>query len=234
MMLTKFSDFILESVKNPVLMKSIVKELLQDIKKITPSIKRENMNFHDYSKMWWELEIRWLDLKVKGRLEKLFKTRQENLLKTGIIMAYKISEHPLLKWKEDLEFEPSGESEIWIHVFFKDLYSKRYNPPKYLYHTSGTKNRESIKKDGLKIMEFSKGNWTLEGFQRYYPPSVFAAIKEDGWHKGGDVWRINTTNLKNKWWVDLNFYRHKDPNKEPVEFLMTFESIPPEHLTLLK
>lgn len=229
------NEFLIQSVKNPVLMKFIVKELLNDIKKITPSIKRDNMNFHDYSKMWWELEIRWLDLKVKSKLENLLKTRQENLLKNGTILAYKISEHPLFNLVGD-DLELTGESELWINIFIKDLYSKRFNPPKYLYHSSSSENRESIKKNGLKKIEFSKGNWTLESLKNYYPPSVFATVEKDGWYNKvikGDVWRIDTTNLKNIWWEDLNFYRHEDPNKEPVDCVMTFDSIPTEHLELV-
>ena len=89
-MILDFKKFILlESIKNPTLTKSAVNDLLQDIKKITPSIKRNNITFNDDSKMWWQLEIRWLDINAKGKVEKLLKSRQEKLLKTGLIMAYK-------------------------------------------------------------------------------------------------------------------------------------------------
>jgi hypothetical protein len=37
----KLEYFICESVKNPTFTKSVVKDLLQDIKNITPSIKRD-------------------------------------------------------------------------------------------------------------------------------------------------------------------------------------------------
>jgi hypothetical protein len=237
MKLNSFSEFVLlESIKNPILMKSAVKTLLQDIKKITPSIKRDNITFHDYSWMWWELDIRWLDIKVKNRLEKLLKSRQENLLKNGLIMAYKLSEQSVTRLVgDDLDFELTGEKAVEIHCFFKDLYTKRFSPPKYLYHVTKKKNRKSIKKNGLIPMEFSKGNWTFESIRLYYPPTIFASLESHGHYHGvlgDDVWRIDTTNLKNKWWEDLNFYEHENPKKEEIDYVMTFEPIPPEHLEL--
>lgn len=233
-MITKFDDFIKESIKNPTLTKVAVKELLHDIQKITPSIKRDNITFNTDSWMWWELNIRWLDIKVKEKVEKLLKARQEKLLKNGLIMAYRISKTPVTELVgDDLDIELTGEMNFEIHAFFKDLYTKRFIPPKYVYHVTKAKNRKSIKENGLIPMEFSKGNWTFESLRLYYPPTVFAALEPTGHYNGllgDDVWRIDTTNLKNKWWEDLNFYKHK--KKDKIDYVMTFEPIPPDHLEL--
>lgn len=237
MMLTNFEMFC-ESIKNPILLKSEIKKLVWDIKKITPTIKKSNMTFHDYSKMYWELEIRWLDFNVKGKIEKLLKSTQHKLLNNGLVMGYKISQHAVLKLVgDDLEMENTGEIELWINLFFKDLYTRRFSPPRYVYHVSKTKNRESIKRNGLIPKEFTEGNWTFESFRLYYPPTVFVALESHGHYEGllgDDIWRIDTTGLKNIWWEDLNFYRHNDPEKRKPDYLMTFEPIPPEHLKLVK
>ena len=86
-------------------------------------------------------------------------------------------------------------------------------------------------------MEFSKGNWTFESMRLYYPPTIFVALEPTGHYNGllgDDVWEIDTTNLKNKWWEDLNFYRHLDPQKRKIDYVMTFEPIPPENIKLLE
>jgi hypothetical protein len=75
-----------------------------------------------------------------------------------------------------------------------------------------------------------------KSFKNYYPPAVFATVLVAGWFKneGDDIWRIDLAGLKNKWWEDLNFYEHLNPKtrKNDIKYLMTFDPIPPENLTL--
>jgi hypothetical protein len=183
--------------------------------------------------MYWELEIRWLDLAIKPKIEKLLKLTQHKLLGNGLVLGYKLSENTVLDVDDNIN---TGEIELWINLFFKDLYTKRFNPPRYLYHVSNARNRESIRKNGLIPMEFTKGNWRFESFRLYYPPTIFVAIESFGHYNnilGDDVWKIDTHGLKNIWWEDLNFYRHNDPRKTKPDYLMTFDPIPSDHLKLL-
>ena len=234
-----FDNFLLyESVKDTVYAKTVFREILTGIQKITPTIKRDNITLDESSKMYWTLEIRWLDIKCKDKIHNLLKQKQEELLKAGMVLSFKESEHSVLdmgKSGDPFDVYPTGEFELWYYIFIKDLYTKRYYPNgKFLFHRSSSKNRESITKNGLEPREFNTGNWTLESYHLYYPPTVFATPEIDGWHQGSDIWKINTKGLKNQWWEDLNFYRHEDPQKRPIRAVMTFDPIPPDRLKLIK
>jgi hypothetical protein len=222
-MITTFELFINESVKNTIYADHIFKEILLNINKITSSIKRNNIQIIKQKRAWY-LEIRWLDKKTENKIINLLKKTQTNLLKSGILLPFKITTH--------IPYDNPTEKEIWCNMYLKDLYSMRYAPKGKLYHTSSKKNRESIYKNGLMLTGFEKGNFIYESNELYYPPSVFATIdyiwRND--REKNDIWLINTEKLKNKWWLDLNFYKANEINK-PRE-VMTFEPISPEFLTL--
>jgi hypothetical protein len=110
-------------------------------------------------------------------------------------------------------------------VGVKDVYIKRIKPPKNVYHVTYKKNRDSIIKHGLKIDSDSEWNNGMLS----YPNAIFASLSMDvlfNYEKDiKDIWVINTNNLNNKWWYDLNF-------GEDYHYIMTFDDIPSENLEL--
>jgi len=88
--------------------------------------------------------------------------------------------------------------------------------------------------EGLIPQLFEKSRWRKD-LNYYYPPAVFCSKNkydasflfiEDKY----DVWEIDLTELKNKWFLDCNMlgYIYKDC------FFMTFEKIKPEALKLVE
>lgn len=227
-MITNFNLFTNESVKNEVYAKHVLQELLLNIRKITSSIKNDNISIAQADRAW-HLEIRWLDINAKNQITNLLKKTQIKILKSGILLYFKISER--IEWDFEID-KATGKKYICCNIYLKDLYSMRYAPKgNFLYHSSSIKNRESIYNNGLMLKGFEDGNWINESGLLYYPPAIFATI-DYMWSNNNknDLWLINTENLKNKWWLDLNFYKANEINK-PKE-VMTFEPIPPEYLTL--
>jgi hypothetical protein len=129
-------ESIYESIKNIPYSKSVIKEILKEIQKITPTIKRNNMSFDEYSKMFWTLQIRWLDINCKKDIDNLLKRKQTELLKIGMILSFRVSEHSTMKFVDNsddiFDFEPSGAMQLWYEIYLKDLYTKRFAPGKYL------------------------------------------------------------------------------------------------------
>jgi hypothetical protein len=80
-------------------------------------------------------------------------------------------------------------------------------PKKYIYHTSNPIFRDKISKEGLTPRGKSE-SWLSD--TKIDGKVIFAINsnkKEDIWDSGydDDLYRINTTNLKNKWYHDPNF-----------------------------
>lgn len=105
----------------------------------------------------------------------------------------------------------------------------RSKPTKFLYHVSPISNRENILKEGLKP---STGQWDI---YLAYNPAIFATkdINNLFTYRGkefSDIWQIDTTNLSNNWWVDLNI--NKLVGADHNNYIMTYEPIPPENLSL--
>jgi hypothetical protein len=158
------------------------------------------------------------DKDTKKLLIRKLKHLGVRLLKVNIYLGYYISDENHYCW-----------------VVFKSLYTQRVKPHRYVYHS--VKNGPSIMKNGL----LPKGwvdseDWSSNSFQTYlaYPPAIFATNKglENIWRKNMDIWEIDTKDLSNKWWFDLNFYGENDDYQH--KHIMTFEPIPPEHLELVK
>lgn len=108
---------------------------------------------------------------------------------------------------------------------------KRVKPTKYIYHLTPEENVEYILENGLTTEMSDSDNW---GDELFYPNSIFASMEGDkfGVKSGDDVMlRIDTTSLKNKWWVDLNFYS-PIVNTLFRDFIMTFEDIPGEYISI--
>lgn len=62
------------------------------------------------------------------------------------------------------------------------------------------------------------------------PDAIFAGIAKNTWDKNdiADIWRIDTTMIKNKWYLDYNLYFNDN------ESFLTYEPIPPESIEFIK
>jgi hypothetical protein len=80
-------------------------------------------------------------------------------------------------------------------------------PNKYVYHTSNSIFRDNIAKEGL-IPKGKSEAWLSD---TKIDGKVIFAVNSDNkkdWFDStydDDIYRIDTTNLKNKWYVDPNF-----------------------------
>ena len=117
-----------------------------------------------------------------------------------------------------------------ITIYIKNLHTKRVKPKKYIYHCSDRKNRNSILKDGLIPKQHSESKYKNQQ-SLVYPPSIFTTNRglDSVWNTDSDtdLWEINTENLPNKWWYDLNLYKN---SVDATKYIMTFEPIPPEFI----
>jgi hypothetical protein len=94
-------------------------------------------------------------------------------------------------------------------------------PNKYLYHTSNPIFRDNIAKEGL-IPKGKSEAWLSD--TKIDGEVIFAVNSDDkeDWFDStydDDIYRIDTTNLENKWYVDPNFDLEDDR-------IITFERIP--------
>lgn len=122
----------------------------------------------------------------------------------------------------------------WIKLFenFNDLIEVK--PNKYLYHTSNPIFRGKISKEGL-VPKGKSESWLSD--TKIDGKVIFAINshkKEDVWNSGydDDLYRIDTTNLKNKWYRDPNFVSGIYANKNN-KAIITFEPIPLNSIDLV-
>jgi len=160
-----------------------------------------------------------------------------------IDISYRNQEYNCYFFKEYLESMPSDHNlgKIYLIVKFEiwEVYglleSIELNdhlipviPNRYVYHKSGTINRDSISKNGL-IPKGKSGTWLED--TKIYGNVIFATNSEntDDWFDStwdDDVYKIDTMGLKNKWFIDPNFgkkYFH----------IITFDPIPPKNIELI-
>lgn len=101
-------------------------------------------------------------------------------------------------------------------------------PNKYVYHTSNPIFRDKISKEGL-IVKGKGETWLSD--TRINGEVVFAVNsdnKKDWWEStyDDDIYKIDTTNLNNKWYNDPNF----DLEDKRI---ITFKNIPPNSIKLI-
>ena len=99
---------------------------------------------------------------------------------------------------------------------------------RYIYHTSNPHYRDVIAKQGL-IPKGKSETWLSD--TNINGEVIFAVNsdnKKDWWDStyDDDIYKIDTTNLKNLWYVDPNFIL--DDRR-----IITFEPIPPKNLKLI-
>jgi hypothetical protein len=109
---------------------------------------------------------------------------------------------------------------------------------RYVWHVSKKKFRDSIAKNGLVPQPFEKSIWARSP-ALYYPPAIFVnnhPVYDEWFHLDEskyigrtsfetDVWRIDTTKLNVKWYLDYNLGSRPDA-------LFTKEHIPVDAIQL--
>lgn len=184
----------------------------EEIKKMKLDLNKEiqpiDWDIHEIAKEWFERN----KYPIESYLDKI------NLIKYNFILSHR------LFWQ--IKF---GKIEMIITLFLKEIRVKRIIPNRFIFHSSHKDFRKTILKEGL----IPKKN-TTHKWEEYlnYPPAIFAINSnsmDDFWKKpsqGYDVWKIDTKNLPNNWWVDLNLY------SLVPSAIMTFEPIPKKYIKL--
>jgi hypothetical protein len=200
-----------ESVSNEKLYNYILLKIYNRLKKIFPKYVKLKYKI-DNNSFTNSILIRNIRVdinKYNARIKNLLRSFQRKYLEQNIIIAFSVR----------LFYDNFN-----LDIYIKDLYTKRVNPPRYIYHATESHNVESVLKEGLKPMPFEKGNYAKMA-DLYYPPAIFASKTEDYYTFGSVILKIDTKGLDNIWWEDLNDV----PNA-----YMTFKSIPPSHISLVK
>jgi hypothetical protein len=206
-----YSELINEEllIKNRKLVESYTKEIKNEVlKAISPS---DVEFFLEPPKATSDIVLFIYNLKESEikYVEKIAKKWQNRLLENNISIRHGVSKSSRSDWQ------------IVYTLIFRNIKTQRVKPKKYVYHFTATEeSKNNILKFGL--IPKTGVNWKNID----YPDAIFAINDESELWNGRYVFRIDTTNLKNKWWYDLNF---------PIgsKLIMTFEPIGPEHLELL-
>lgn len=101
-------------------------------------------------------------------------------------------------------------------------------PNKYVYHTSNPIFRDKISKEGLTPKGKSESWLSDTNIDGEVIFAVNSDNKKDWWDStyDDDIYKIDTTNLNNKWYNDPNFdLKYKR--------IITFENIPPNSIKLI-
>ena len=106
-------------------------------------------------------------------------------------------------------------------------------PNKYIYHTSSPIFRDKISEEGL-IPKSKSESWLSD--TKIDGQVIFAInsdSKKDWWNStyDDDIYRIDTTNLKNKWYKDPNFIGGINKSNYPA--IITFGKIPVTSIELI-
>jgi hypothetical protein len=117
---------------------------------------------------------------------------------------------------------------IKLYESFLNSHLVEVEPNKYLYHTSNPIFRDNIVKEGL-IPKGKSEAWLSD--TKIDGEVIFAVNSDDkeDWFDStydDDIYKIDTTNLKNKWYVDPNFDLEDDR-------IITFERIPLDSIELI-
>ena len=200
----KWNQFMItELFNNEKLVKNYSTRISEEIRRISPSAK-----FRD------TLTIVNLKEEECVEVEKILKSWEKRLQNEDFVFSW---------MRNDACFAADRISYL---VFFKSKNTRRIKPHRYVFHCSSSP-KEDILKFGLtpKASSESKqwNNSTLK-----YEPAIFATNGFGNlWNPGGVIYQIDTANLKNKWYEDLNF----EPGTSNA--IMTYEPILPEHITAL-
>lgn len=127
-----------------------------------------------------------------------------------------------------------GFVNIGDEVLNESVKGRKIKPNKYVFHKTNNLNRDDILRYGLIP---SVGECYVDYNGGECIPAVFVtnSDNEDEWFDttyDDDVWVIDTSNLKNNFFVDNNFKNLRHPEFGSYKHLVTFEEIPPTNLKL--
>jgi hypothetical protein len=150
-------------------------------------------------------------------VEKIIKKYKKIFDKEGLLLFYETIGG---------SYSINGLFSYSYYIYIKEEKIERVKPPRFVYHTSSNQNRESIILNGLIPQE---GDWRTE---LRYKPAIFVSTDKQKLFipYDKDVWEIDTSKLKNIWYLDLNL--NKYANKNFNNFIMTYEPIPKEAIEL--
>lgn len=128
-----------------------------------------------------------------------------------------------------------------IKTTIREFLNENYNshlveviPNRYVYHTSNPIFRDKISEEGL-IPKGKNESWLsntkIDGKVIF---AVNSDDKEDWWDStyDDDIYRIDTSKLKNKWYFDPN-YQSGVYKKDNITAIITFEKIPVKSIKLI-
>ncbi len=150
-------------------------------------------------------------------INKTLNTWKEKLLKHDIIFSFEVVNSFDVGDSEDPD-----KFELRLRL---KKFSTRVKPPKFIYHHSSIKNRESIRKYGL-LPKSSINSEDNNSIDLEYPDAVFAKADNTPWYESYDKWEIDTSKIDNQWYID--------PNMDDKSYVMTFKSISPNVIKLVK
>jgi hypothetical protein len=217
----KYIKTINELVKNPKLVSFYIKKIFLEFKKIGLDIRK--LEIDKTHRVFYSYIFSNNLIENKLPAEMILKKYKNIFLKIDYILSYNIYEY-----SEDVLDDKSNfdvkKFRVYIHI--KNSKTIRIKPNRYVYHYSSCDNKDSILKNGLIPQKFSDSERWCETSALEYEDAIFAINGLDRkWNfvKNADCWEIDTLNLKNKWWEDLNLGN---------PYIMTFEPIPPEFIKL--
>ena len=223
-----YNEFLLEVVKNEKYASYIFDNIVQEISKIIPiekvsEIPRINPVDKisltiDKLKEYWVLNLYYngnIEITILNRIINILDKYRIKLLNSNILLSYT---HNIKNKKFYNKYADSNQ----ISVYYKDIYVKRVSPKKYYYHFTDNKNLPSILKNGLIPKSWFNSQWG-NLVNKAYPDAIFVSDAKNLFF-GDTLLRIDTTNISNKWFDDLNMEEDR---------YMTFEPIPPEAIDVV-
>lgn len=221
------SELVNEKVGNELSTKWYLKNLLRKIRTVTTKL---DFKF-EIEGSSYRLTINHIDSTYDKKVINLINKYKDELSKIGVQLAYTSTEsYSDVEIGDDLSITVGdyNKKDITYHLYIKDIYVKRIKPSRYVYHSTNKSNRESIFSKGLltsKNLNY-KDSTSLE-----HPPAVFATNHSPLWKlQGSDIWKIDTSKISNKWWMDMNM----DSAHQGEKCIMTFDSIPKDAIELIK
>jgi hypothetical protein len=219
-----------EMVKNLQLLKSILRLMFKEInnffKLTSNNIHKDEGRFNIY-----RVDLMHIPLELSTKVINILRKYKRIMLENDIIMSYSEAKYSDTVFDADFNISTTGEFKHNYIIYCKNLHTMRVKPKDIIYHYSSPEHRESILKNGL-IPKESKDSekWSKET-DLEYPPVIFAVNdNETFWYHQSkvDVWAIDTTKIPNKWWRDINNRYGR------TDLIMTFDTIPPQFITLAK
>ena len=221
----KYIKTINELVKNPKLVSFYIKKIFLEFKKIGLDIKK--LEIDKTHRVFYSYRLDDNQIEKLKNVEIIINKYKNIFLRIDYILSYRVHtfKKPIFDNKMSI-IGASNENFFTLTLYIKNSKTMRVNTNRYVYHYSPSINRDSILKDGLVPQKFSESESWNNSLSLEYEDAIFAINgldKKWPFAKNSDCWEIDTLNLKNKWWEDLNLGGC---------YIMTFESIPPKFIKL--